>query len=62
MVGHKLRNLQMHCGCAEMPHYRLVLGVVGHALTTFKCTRELVSAVLDALIGESNLLYMYARR
>ena len=39
----------MHRGCAEMPYYR-VLGIVGHALTTFKCTWELVSAVLNALI------------
>ena len=32
-------------------HYRLVLGVVGHALTTFRCTKELVTGVLDAMKG-----------
>ncbi|KAF9474199.1 hypothetical protein BDN70DRAFT_842624 [Pholiota conissans] len=30
-------------------HYRLVLGVVGRSLTTFKSTKELVTAVFDAI-------------
>lgn len=40
-------------------HYRLVLGVVGRALTSFTCTKELVSGVLDALKGNFILLYTY---
>ncbi|KAH7887107.1 hypothetical protein F5I97DRAFT_1106621 [Phlebopus sp. FC_14] len=40
--------------CVRMPltghvHYRIVLGVVGRKLTTFKSTKELVQALLDAL-------------
>jgi hypothetical protein len=33
-------------------HYRMVLGVVGRELSTFRSTRELVSAVADALEGK----------
>ena len=33
-------------------HYRMVLGVVGKALTSFSSSKELVSAIRDALIGE----------
>ncbi|KAF8450969.1 hypothetical protein L210DRAFT_3521765 [Boletus edulis BED1] len=30
-------------------HYQLVLGTVGHTLTTFKSTKELTTTVLDEL-------------
>ena len=32
-------------------HYRLVLGTVGRALSTFRCTKELVTGVLDGMKG-----------
>ncbi|KAF5344696.1 hypothetical protein D9757_015063 [Collybiopsis confluens] len=35
-------------------HYRLVLDTVGHSLTHFESTWQLVRAVLDALIGRSS--------
>lgn len=34
-----------------MHHHRLVHGVVGRPLCTFDCTKQLVTAVLDALKG-----------
>jgi len=37
-------------------HYRLVLKEVGRRLTDFLCTRDLVSAVRDAIIGMSVLV------
>ena len=45
-------------GLAITPHihYRLVLDLVGAALTTFTSSKELVQAIHDALLGE---LYRY---
>ena len=39
-------------------HYRLVHGVVGRALCTFECTKQLVTAVFDALQGALNLNFI----
>ena len=45
-------------GLAITPHihYRLILDLVGAALTTFASSKELVQAIHDALLGE---LYQY---
>ena len=36
-------------------HYRIVLGTVGRKLDDFKCTKEFVSAMYDALRGEMTI-------
>ena len=42
-------------------HYRLVLGVIGRDLTRFTSTHELVSAMRDAIIGGSHVVFICPR-
>ena len=39
-------------------HYRLVHRIIGHALFKFECTKQLVTAVFDALQGAHTLSYI----
>ena len=39
-------------------HYRLIHGIVGRVLFKFECTKQLVTAVLDALKGALTLTYV----
>lgn len=41
------------CVTPRVPHHhhRLVLGIVGRALTSFGCTKELITGILDAMKG-----------
>jgi hypothetical protein len=42
-------------------HYRMVLGVVGREMSTFRSTHELASAVADAMEGEYSRTTIYYR-
>lgn len=50
-----IRKTQTQTAVDSLPyqHYRLVLWSIGRPLTTFRCTKELVTGVLDTMKGSS---------
>ena len=58
-LTHTLRNENWACWSRDMVplgQYRMSLDVIAQRLTSFKCSRELVSAIADAMTGKTSFV------